>query len=351
MSRFHTTRSLAAAASLAAFLQWQPSTADESTIDVVTSFSILGDMVTEVGGDRVEVITLVGAGEDAHTFIPGPSDVKVLTEAELVIVNELGFEGWLDRLVEASGSDATLIVATTGIDVLAVEEDHHDEDEHDDHAEQDSHDHDEHAEEASHDYDDHDEHDDDAAEGHAGHDDHGHGPVDPHAWQDVTNAEIYVHNIAEALIAADPDGHEVYEANAERYLDELHDLDHDIREAVARLPEDHRTVVTSHDAFGYYERAYGITFIGAVGVSTDTDPSAGEIADLIRQIREEHIAGVFVESITDSRMIDRIADETGAIVGGVLYSDALSEPDGPAATYVEMMRHNTDMLTSAVSAF
>ena len=351
MNSFHHLRSLTAAAGLAAFLQWHGAAADEDTIDVVTSFSILGDMVAEVGGDRVHVISLVGVGEDTHVFIPGPSDVQTLAAADLLVVNGLGFEGWLDRLVEASGTEAALLVATRGLDVLKVEggDDDHDNEEdhehgdadgHDDHADEDGHD---HGHDETHDRDDHAEVD--------GHDDHGHGPIDPHAWQDVANAEIYVRNIAEALIAVDSDGQEVYEANAERYLEELNALDHDIRDAIADLPENHRTVVTSHDAFGYFERAYGITFLAAIGSSTDAAPSAGELAALIRQIREEQISAVFIESITENRIIDRIAEETGAVVGGTLYSDALSNADGPALTYIDMMRHNTTMLTSAIMAF
>jgi len=346
MHRIRTYRTFAAVVGLAAFVPLHPAVADDGSIDVVASFSILGDMVAQVGGDRINLTTLVGPGQDAHLYLPGPSDARLMAEADLVIVNGLGFEGWLDRLVESSGSEATVVVATTGIDVLDVEDDEHGHDDEDDHAEDDDHG---HGDEGDHAED--DDHGHGVEDDHAEDDDHDHGPVDPHGWQDVANAEVYVQNITAALIAADPEGHDVYEANAERYLEELHDLDHDIRHAMEDLPGDRRTVVTSHDAFGYFERAYGITFLGVEGVSTDSEPSAGEIATLIRQIRDDHITGVFVESITDSRMIDQIADETGAVVGGILYSDALSDADGPASTYIDMMRHNTDMLAGTLAAF
>ncbi|MGL4238755.1 metal ABC transporter solute-binding protein, Zn/Mn family, partial [Tabrizicola sp.] len=189
----------------------------------------------------------------------------------------------------------------------------------------------------------------DHAEGEAGHEGHDHGAEDPHAWQSVANVGIYVSNIAKDLSAADPEGAETYKANAAAYLAELDTLDTEIRAAVATLPEDRRTIVTSHDAFGYFAAAYGLTFVAPQGLSTEAEASAQDVAALITQIKDQKIGAVFVENIADRRLLDQIATETGAKIGGTLYSDALSAADGPAATYLDMMRHNLSQLTAALS--
>jgi zinc/manganese transport system substrate-binding protein len=244
----------------------------------------------------------------------------------------------MDRLVEASGTRAALVTAADGVTPIAFGEEEHAQEEgheHDhDHAEGEEHDHD-HAEEAGH-------------EGHD-HEGHDHGAFDPHAWQSVTNVALYVGNIERGLAAADPAGAETYAANAAAYLAELDTLDAEIRAAVAALPEDRRTVVTSHDAFGYFAADYGLTFVAPQGVSTEAEASAQDVAALITQIREAGIAAVFVENIADRRLLDQIAAETGAAIGGTLYSDALSAADGPAATYLTIMRHNLGQLTAALS--
>jgi zinc/manganese transport system substrate-binding protein len=282
-----------------------------------------------VGGDRVEVTTLVGPDGDAHVFQPAPADAQAVSGAQVIVANGLGFEGWMERLVEASGTQATLITAADGVTPIAFGEEEH--------AEEEGHDHDhghDHAEGEEHDHD------------HAGHD---HGAFDPHAWQSVTNVALYVGNIERGLAAADPAGAETYAANAAAFLAELDTLDAEIRAAVAALPEDRRTVVTSHDAFGYFAADYGLTFIAPQGVSTEAEASAQDVAALITQIRDAGIAAVFVENIADRRLLDQIATETGAAIGGTLYSDALSGPDGPAGTYLAMMRHNLSQLTAALT--
>ncbi|MBM4223630.1 MAG: metal ABC transporter substrate-binding protein [Gammaproteobacteria bacterium] len=313
-------------ASTAALAFAAPAFAEEK-LKVIATFSILGDIVANVGGDRVEVTTLVGPDGDAHVFQPAPADAQAVAGAQVIVANGLGFEGWMDRLIEASGTQAALITAADGVTPIAFGEEEHD------HAEGEKHSHD---------------HDHDHAE-EAGHEGHDHGAFDPHAWQSVTNVALYVGNIERGLAAADPAGAETYATNAAAYLAELDVLDAEIRAAVAALPKDHRTVVTSHDAFGYFAADYGLTFVAPQGVSTEAEASAQDVAALITQIRDAGIAAVFVENIADRRLLDQIATETGAAIGGTLYSDALSGPEGPAATYLAMMRHNLSQLTAALT--
>jgi ABC-type metal ion transport system, periplasmic component/surface adhesin len=283
----------------------------EAPVKAVASFSILGDIVAHVGGERVEVTTLVGPDGDAHVYQPTPADARAVAAANIVFVNGLGFEGWMDRLLDSAGFKGPVVVVSKGVVPLTR-----------------------------------------AEEGEApGHDEHDeHGELDPHAWQNLQNGALYVRNIADALIAVDPAGAAVYRANAERYLAEIAVLDQEVRAAIARLPADRRTIVTSHDAFGYFAAAYGLTLIAPEGVSTESEASAKDVAKLILQIRTEKIPAVFMENITDPRLIEQIRKESGAVVGGTLYSDALSPPDGPAATYLEMFRYNVQTLTSALGA-
>ncbi len=301
----------------------------DAPIPVVATFSVLGDMVKRIGGDRVAVTTLVGPDGDAHVYQPGPADAQAVSQAEILVFNGLEFEGWLDRLVEASDFGGLRVVATDGIQPIRLEDDdHHD----DDHAEEDDH--------AAK-----DEHDDEHEDEHG----HHHGAFDPHAWHSLANAVIYVDNITAALARTDPAGASAYYGNRATYVAEIQALDADIRKTVARLAEDRRTIVTAHDAFGYFAEAYGLRFVAPLGIGTESDASAGDVAALIRQIREEEITAVFVESFTDQRLLERIADETGASIGGTLYSDALSGPNGPASTYLDMLRHNAETLAEALS--
>ena len=338
------TRRLLLASAAAATLAFASPALAQDRLKVVATFSILGDLVAQVGGDRVELVTLVGPDGDAHVYQPSPADAQGVADAAVIVANGLGFEGWMDRLVEASGTSATIVTATDGITPLAfaeaaVEEGH---DDHEDHAAHDDHaDHDDHAHETAK-ADAHDDHDHDHA--------HDHGAEDPHAWQSVTNVAIYVENIAKGLSAADPEGAAVYQANATAYLEQLSALDAEIVAAVAALPADRRTIVTSHDSFGYFAAAYGLTFVSPQGVSTEAEASARDVAGLITQIREAGINAVFVENIADPRLLDQIANETGAKIGGTLFSDALSGPEGEGPTYLAMMRHNLKQLTAALGS-
>ncbi len=280
-----------------------PATAEER-LNVVATFSILGDFVKAAGGERVDVTALVGPGGDAHVYAPTPADVKKLAAAQLVVANGLGFEGWMSRLIKASGSKARLVVASEGVKLRWIGG---------------SHVHREHAAE-----------------------------VDPHAWQSIGNAKRYVVNIREALIAADPQGKAIYGANAQAYLARLDALEAEVREAIAAIPAERRRIITSHDAFGYFQDAYGIAFIAPQGVSTDAEASAKDVARIIAQVRREKIPAVFLENVSDPRMIERIAAETGAKIGGTLYSDALTPAAGDAPTYIDLMRRNVRELKTAL---
>lgn len=287
-----------------------PSGAQNAKLPVVASFSILGDLVANVGGDRVAVTILVQPGGDAHVYAPTPADAKAVAEARLVVANGLKFEGWIGRLVQSSASKAMVVEAAKGVKPI--------------------------------------EEKGGRAHGHS----HGHShgaAVDPHAWQSVANARTYVGNLRDALNAADPDHRAAYDANAARYLGELDAVEAEIRAAVAKIPADRRKVITSHDAFGYFARDYGIAFIAPRGVSTEAEASAKDVAKIIQQIKRDRIPAVFIENISDQRLVQQIARESGAKVGGTLYSDALSKADGPAPTYIRMMRHNIKTISEALS--
>ena len=312
--------------SLAALAVPSPLAAEETKLPVVATFSILGDFVERVGGDRVTVKTLVGPNGDAHVYEPTPADAKALAAAKVVFVNGIGFEGWMARLAKASGTRAPIVTATAGLTPREIADDDHDE------APAKGgkgHDHDKAAK----------------AKGHEGHD---HGGLDPHAWQSAANAKVYVANIRDGLVAADPAGKSVYEANAAKYLGELETLEAEVKAAVAAVPAERRRVITSHDAFGYFAAAYGIEFVAPQGISTEAEVTAKAVAKLIRQIKTEKITAVFVENMTDRRLIDRVAKETGVMPGGELFADALSPKGGPAPTYVDMVRHNVTLLTRAM---
>ena len=264
-------------------------------LKVVASFSILGDLVRNVGGNSIEVTTLVGPDSDAHVYSPTPADAKKIANAKLIIVNGLGFEGWLPRLVQSSGGKVKIVTATDGIAPLRLGND-----------------------------------------------------ADPHAWQSVGNAKVYVANIRTVLSATDPANTERYRTNADAYLAKLDALDREVRDAVAKLPPARRKVISTHNAFGYFAAAYDIEFIAPLGVSTESEPSARDIAKIITQVKRAKIPAVFLENVTDPRLMQRISAETGARVGGTLYSDGLTGEKGDAPTYIDMVRHNIKALTRAL---
>jgi len=284
-------------------------------VPVVVSFSILGDIVQQVGGERVQVRALVGPEADAHVFQPKPADARAVAAARLLVVNGLGYEGWLERLLRNANYRGELVRVTDGIEPLPARNDH-------DHDTKGSHRH-----------------------GHG----HDHGEHDPHAWQDVRHAIHSTRRIADALCRVDASGCDSYRQRAHTYAQTLQALDAEIRAAWAPIPPQQRTVVTSHDAFRYYGHAYGVRFLPAQGVNTASEPSAAALARLIRQVRAEGVRAIFVERLTDARLVQRVAQEAGVRPSTVpLYSDALSKPDGPAPDYVSLMRHNTRAMVEAI---
>jgi len=283
-------------------------------IKVVTSFSILADMVRNIGGDRVDVVSLVGPDGDAHVYEPTPADARAVAAAQLVVVNGLGFEGWVDRLVHAAGRVGPIVVAAEGTPVrMSTAREH-------------------------------------AHAGHAHGGPYAGGPApDPHAWQDLAKSPVYVRNIVDGLARIDPANATTYRNDAARYLARLAELDAWVRQQIATLPPERRKVITSHDAFGHFGDAYGLTFVAPSGYSTESDPTARGIARLIAQIRRENIRAIFIENMSNPRIIQRIADETGVAIGGRLYADALSRPGGPADSYEAMFRHNVAILLSGLT--
>ncbi|EIK51928.1 periplasmic solute binding protein [Stutzerimonas stutzeri TS44] len=265
---------------------------------VVTSFSILADLTRAVGGEHIALTNLVGPDEDAHVFEPSPEHVRTLLQADLIIANGLGFEPWLERLLASSEARGRRIDASQDVLPLWLEED-------------------------------------------------GEKVADPHVWQSLSNAEIYVRNITQALSQLDPAHADAYAANRDAYLTKLNALLKQANTRLASLPVSQRKVVTSHDAFGYLGQAWQLQFIAPQGLSTHDEPSAAEVAALIRQLRHEDVRAVFVENIRDPRLVRQIADEAGARVGGTLYSDALAS-QGPASTYLGMFQHNLDILLAAL---
>jgi zinc/manganese transport system substrate-binding protein len=272
----------------------------QDKLTVLATFSILGDFVKNVGGNRIEVTTLVGPDSDAHVYAPAPADARKVADAKVVIINGLGFEGWMSRLVKASGSKAPVVVATDGITVRKATAPN------------------------------------------------GHGDADPHAWQSVANAKVYVSNIYNAIVAGDPAGKITYEANTAAYLSKLDALDREVKAAVDAIPPERRRIISTHDAFGYFEQDYGIKFIAPQGVSTEAEASARDIARIITQIRQLKIPAVFLENVSDPRLMQRIAQETGARVGGKLYSDALTGANSEAPDYISLMRHNIKQIAAAL---
>ncbi|MCX7250222.1 MAG: zinc ABC transporter substrate-binding protein [Burkholderiales bacterium] len=282
-----------------------PAGAAEPTLRAVASFSVLGDLVRQVGGERVAVEVLVGPGSDAHVYSPKPAQAKQVGQAQLVFSNGMGFDGWMARLLKSAGFKGRHVVASEGIQPLKGAADEH---------------------------------------GHG----HAHAAVDPHVWQDVARVQAYVKNIAQGLCAADAAGCDGYRRNAAAYGQQLDALDQEIRRAWSAIPAQQRLVISSHDAFGYYASAYGVRFLAPQGVSTDSEASAQGVARLVRQIRQEKARALFVESIADPRLIEQIARETGLKASSDgLYSDSLA-PQGEATSYLGMMRYNTRVLIAAI---
>jgi len=321
-------------------------------IPVVASFSILGDLVSEVGGSHVDITTLVKANGDAHVYSPTPKDALAVRKAKLLVVNGLDFEGWIPRILESAHFQGTTIVASDGIDVITLGDNEHEEhaDHHEAHHEDADHDekHENHADydEAHHEDADHDEKHE-AHEQHAG--EHHHDGVDPHAWNSIINVKTYVKNIASGLSQVDPENAKDYQQNAQGYLQKLDKLEIKLHAKLDTIPLSQRVVITPHDAFGYFARDFKIEFTAPQGSSTESEASASDMAAIIKQIRKDKVGAVFMENIADNRMIEQISQETDAKIGGELFSGSLSDKQGPAATYLKMIEYNVDTIVSALT--
>jgi len=289
------------------------SSAFAAPLKVVASFTVIADFAKNVGGDRVDITTIVGPDGDAHVYEPSPADAVAMAKADIVLVNGLHFEGFLQRLVDASATKASIVTLTSGVTPINFKPEFADAD---------------------------------AAE--SGGTGGGKTVTDPHAFQSIANAKIYVKNIAEAFCAADSEGCVSYQTNAAAYTKKLDALEGEVTAAIQSIPEAKRVVITSHDAFGYFEHEYGLIFLAPQGISTDSEPSAADVAKLVEQVKQDKAAAIFVENITNPRLIEQIANETGIKVGGTLYSDALSQPDGPGSTYIDMMRNNIRQIKGAI---
>lgn len=269
------------------------------TVDVVASFTVLADIVKQVGGDHVNVKSLVQPNGDPHTFEPTPQDSESLAKANVVFVSGLGLEGWMDRLISASGYKGTIVVASNGINTRKMVDD-------------------------------------------------GKTITDPHAWNSMQNGVIYATNVMNALIKADPEDAADIRKSGESYIQQLQKLDSWAKSEFASVAKNKRKVLTSHDAFGYFGQRYGVSFLAPVGFSTEAEASASDVASIIKQLKAEHINTYFMENQTDPRLVKQIASETGAKPGGELYPEALSETNGPAATYVAAFRHNVEIMLQSM---
>lgn len=269
------------------------------TLNVVSSFSVLGDMVKQVGGEHVHVDTLVGPDGDPHTFEPSPQDSALLSKADVVVVNGLGLEGWMDRLIKASGFKGELIVASTGVKTHTLDED-------------------------------------------------GKTVTDPHAWNSAANGALYAQNILTGLVKADPEDSAALNASGKRYIGELNDIHSWTKQQFSAIPQAKRKVLTSHDAFGYFSRAYGVTFLAPQGLSSESEASAAQVATLITQIKADGVHTWFMENQLDPRLVKQIAAATGSQPGGELYPEALSKPGGVADSYVKMLRHNVELIAASM---
>ena len=285
-------------------------------LNVVTSFSVLKDLVQEVGGEHIHLTNLVQANGDAHVYQPSPLDAQAVAEADLLVINGLGFEGWMERLEQSSGFQGLTVVATDGVNLIHLDDD--DEEHHDDEEEH-------HAEEHHH-----------------------HGEFDPHAWHSVSNVLVYVENIRAAMVKLAPEHAADFNQNAKNYVSQLQVLEKELAQKMHLVPENKRNVITSHDAFGYLALEYGFNFTAPQGMSTEAEASAADVVKIIKQIRQHDIQAVFVEKVSSSRLIEQIARETGAKIGGELYADALSQPKQGAGTYIKMMKHNIHTLVEAL---
>ncbi|WP_412059002.1 metal ABC transporter solute-binding protein, Zn/Mn family [Bartonella sp. DGB2] len=286
----------------------------QEPIKSVATFSILADIVKNVGGDKVNVISLVGPNMDAHIYEPTPADAQNIKQAQIIFTNGLGMEGFINRLISASGTKALVVVASKGVEALQRSQGHDHNKEHNNDSEHKHH----------------------------------HGKYDPHTWQSISNVKIYVKNIAAGLCQINANDCPTFKSNAKAYTEKLDNLNEKIKSEFASIPKNKRIIITNHHAFSYFAHEYGFTFLSPEGISTETEASAASVAKIIKQIKKQKAAALFVENISDPRLIEQISKEAGVKIGNTLYSDALSAQNGPASTYLDMMQYNAKQIVSAI---
>ncbi len=269
-------------------------------LQVVATASMIADMASQIGGDLIDVRCVVPIGGDPHIYDPTPGDANMVAHADLILRNGLTFEGWLMELIENSGTRANIVTVTEGIDAISSLL----------------------YENAS----------------------------DPHAWMDASNGLIYIKNIRDALIRLDPQNEPTYTQNHEQYAGHLRELDHYIMEKIASIPESKRILITSHDAFQYYGRRYGIRLESVLGTSTDAEVQTADILRLNKIIKESRVPALFVESTINPKVLEQLAVDNNLQIGGKLYSDSIGDKDSPAPTYYDMLKHNTDVIVAALSS-
>ncbi|WP_455480904.1 metal ABC transporter solute-binding protein, Zn/Mn family [Bartonella sp. B12(2025)] len=279
----------------------------QNKIRVIASFSILADLVKNVGGDHISMTTFIGPNANTHVYEPTPRDAQALKNAHIIFINGLHLENFIDRLITASGTKALLVKVSANIPLLETKN-----------------------------------------QGHGAKQQH-HSGIDPHAWQTIPNVEIYIKNIATAFCKIDQQSCASYSKNAESYIKKLKAAQETLKKKIATIPKDKRIIITSHDAFGYFAQEYGFTILAPQSASTETEATAADVAKLIKQIKTNKAAALFVENISNPRLIKQISRETGLKIGGILYSDALSNENGPAATYLDMMEHNVTTIIDAIT--
>jgi zinc/manganese transport system substrate-binding protein len=285
----------------------------ETKLKAVASFSIIADLVENIGGEHIAVQTIVAVNQDAHLFQPSPQDVEKLATADIIFINGLNFEGWISKMISNSGTKGVVVTTTMGVKPRYLNY---------------SHGHEHH---------------------HHGHGHHDHGIIDPHAWQSLANIKIYVHNIKEALQKIDPINADDYEKNASNYLEQIKQLEEEVKSEIALIPANNKKVISSHDAFGYFADEYGIEFLAAASLGAEQQASAKTVANLIEQIRADKVKALFVENVSDPRLLKQIENDSKAVIGGKLYSDALSGKEEPASTYINMFRYNVKTIASALT--
>ena len=278
---------------------WSMGLPAKDKLVVVSTASIFSDMAENIAGDIVEVQTIVPIGDDPHLYEPTPGDARKVADADLILKNGLTFEGWLNELIENSGTKGKIVTITEGITPITSEKYKN--------------------------------------------------STDPHAWMDARYGLTYIENIKKALSELDPDNSDIFEFNYKLYKQQLEDLDNYIRTEIQKIPESQRILITSHDAFQYYGRRYGIELESILGTSTDADAQTSDIIRLNKIIKSSGVPAVFIESTVNPKLLEQLAKDNKITVGGKLYADSLGDKNSPAPTYIDMLRHNTNTIVAALS--